>query len=243
MNSHLSVHLPKWPGFVVVGDPVTTDQAAEILLKTDTNFPDFQYASNAHDLGEEACKLLGIPYSRRTARSSTEDQTRFLHRCQVVDRLKAEYDVLELEYLHNSRIASSYIGGTHGWCNWDGSIGCNSFNIGKWPSAETVFKEWQLIAKSFPFLNLQCHLLSTEINEASIDGPSQPRVHYVVKNGEVTTIDPVELPQPKNRPAPIESLARELAARLATPSLEWSVSLDQLKHLVEKVYGRIITVP
>lgn len=34
----MSRSLPKWPALVVVGDPVTHDQAAEIIVRTEVCF-------------------------------------------------------------------------------------------------------------------------------------------------------------------------------------------------------------
>ena len=86
-----------------------------------------------------------------------------------------------MKYLKNSQIASCYIGGAHGWCNWDGKILSNSMNIGKWPDAVEVLKEWEIIAEAFPFLDLKCQLLSNEIHVAD----AFPLIEYTIKDGKV----------------------------------------------------------
>ena len=104
------------------------------------------------------------------------------------NELKAKINSIadQLSYLGNEQIVSSWIGGAHGWCDWHGNIFTNNYNIGKWPSCETVYKEWQIIAKAFPFLNLRSQLLSGETCE---DG-NQPIIEFAVKGGKVTVKKP-----------------------------------------------------
>jgi hypothetical protein len=107
---------------------------------------------------------------------------------QVQNALKQEFGVLDLEYLCNRRIVSSWIGGPHGWCNWNGMIFCNNYNIGKWPSAIEVLNEWKVIAKAFPYLSLRCQLFNAECSEEREPGDDRPIeavVEYTVKNGKV----------------------------------------------------------
>ena len=61
---------------------------------------------------------------------------------EAFSTLKKDISHIELEYLSNHRIVSSWIGGPHGWCNWEGNIGCNNYNIGKHPSCKEVYNEW-----------------------------------------------------------------------------------------------------
>ena len=46
----MNITLPKWPGMIVEGDPVTPELAAEIIIRTDSQLPDFTYAGNDSDL-------------------------------------------------------------------------------------------------------------------------------------------------------------------------------------------------
>lgn len=99
------------------------------------------------------------------------------------DKAKATVGQLDLQYLYNSRIMSSWIGGPHGWCNWNGYIGCSNYNIGKHPSVEEVCKEWQTIATTFPYLSLKSQLIAEE-------GEGNIAIEFEVKDGIATIKTP-----------------------------------------------------
>lgn len=140
---------------------------------------------------------------------------------KVHDLIKAEYPqdnpwkpswALELEHLANFQVASSYIYGVHGWCDWDGNIHAASYNIGKRPTVEEVLQEWSLIAQEFPFLDLRCQLMSGEYCEYGI----VPVVEFVVSQGKAQAVEakeqlhPVDRPGGKGSTAPLEIVERAL---------------------------------
>lgn len=177
-----SIGLPKWPALVVVGRPVTYDQAREIIIRTD----DFHFSTNNRGFKRQ---LEECVYGHREDEHSLTTEER-LERWSKENERKAELGLLNLEYLNNHRIVSSFIGGPHGWCNWDGTIGCNTYNIGKWPSVEEVYDEWVEIAAAFPFLHLTCQLMNHESGfEESNDDP-RPLIEFRIKDGEVTMNKP-----------------------------------------------------
>lgn len=168
----LEIRLPKWPALTVVGERVTPDQAAEIIIRTDS----WHFGCNDQDLTRQLRRAAGLsPEGSRVS-----DCKEFLKDMDHDDLVKSRYRVLNIEYLHNARIVSSYIDGPHGWCDWYGRIECSSYNIGKWPDAETVFEEWLLIARAFPFLRLRSQLYNVETSE-----PGEPVVEYAVWDGNV----------------------------------------------------------
>jgi hypothetical protein len=65
---------------------------------------------------------------------------------------RARVGGLELNWLGNHQIGSSYIGGAHGWVDWDGKVGCGSYNLGKYPSMDEVTEDLTLIAARWPSL-------------------------------------------------------------------------------------------
>ncbi|MFD8509651.1 hypothetical protein ACFV27_00695 [Streptomyces antimycoticus] len=142
------MELTKWPRLLVTGQPITEGQANEILIRTanlwllHTN--DRAWTADVGDiLGTETGKFgMWTPESIR----------------RVVEELRC----LDLKWLYTSRIASSWIGGPHGWCDWDGAIGATTYNIGKWPEVEDVTAEWQTIAAAFPYLDLRAQLITDE---------------------------------------------------------------------------------
>lgn len=165
--SCVDVGLPKWPGMVVTGDSVTREQAAEIIVRTDS----WYFGCNDRGWEKQIHEALGV----------SVDEGRYFD-WQATEDLRAEHRVLDLEFLTNSRIASSFIGGANGWCSWDGQIYSINKNIGKWPASKEVAIEWATIATAFPFLNLVCQLHSGESCEEDI----VPVIEYVVENGHVT---------------------------------------------------------
>lgn len=174
MNKLFNTSLPKWPALAVTGKRVSKEEAAEIIIRTqnfyfDTNDKEFECELN------DACGI-----GRHSFHNRPKD---FYER---VDKLNKKYSTLPIEYLQNHMIVSSWVGGAHGWCRWDGHIFTCNYNIGKWPCAERIFEEWKIIAKEFPFLDLRSQLFNKEVCE---DDP-EPLIEFVVKNGKVELKDP-----------------------------------------------------
>ncbi len=164
----------KWPRLLVVGEPVTEAQADEILIRTDSWYlggNDREWERTLHEVAAE----FGWPPEpdRRTSAAYARiAQYRAAHEWQRA------LGILELGYLHNARIASSWVGGPHGWCDWSGRIGCSTFNVGKWPSSDEITDDWQAIAEAFPYLDLTAQLVDDE-GEGTLAG------QWRVKNGAV----------------------------------------------------------
>lgn len=187
-----AIHLPKWSGLFVDGKSVTKEQAAEIILRTDNSIHN-KFMCNDHDWEKLCQKIVGLP-------KDADDRSFSWQAC--LDRqayLKNQLGVIRLSYLTNSRIASSYIGGPHGWIDWQGSVGCKNYNIGKWPSTTDVFEDLQLIAKTWPFLEMTVQLLSGEACEldGKYDDPIPvPVIEYHVSKGNVTAHKPGKMLEP-----------------------------------------------
>lgn len=174
MDEQFTTELTKWPGFLVEGDPVSSDQAAEIIVRTSG----LDFITNDHAFARELYAACGIAVHEEVWPSPTNwEQARM-----VRDRL----GVLDLTYLQNSQIVSSWIGGPHGWCAWDGTIAAGNYNIGKWPSVEEVLEDWQAIAAAFPYLRLRSQLLSDEGCVEDV----RPVVEFTVANGQATAGEP-----------------------------------------------------
>lgn len=99
-----------------------------------------------------------------------------------------EYKQLSLKYLYNEWITSDYVLGPHGWCDWDGNIGCSHGNIGPYPTVEWIEYEWKLLLYYFPFLELQCQLFDREVSDVG----RKPLIQFNVGKGKVETILPVK---------------------------------------------------
>ena len=176
------IDLPKWPAMVVKGEPVTKEQAMEIIVRTGNiyfscNDKEWNMFLNyiyydLDDMYDDHFK--GIAKELNVKETDTKVY-------EYISKKIKELGVLDLEYLRNERVASSWIGGPHGWCNWDGKIFSNNYNIGKYPTVEEVTEEWNKIAKAFPFLDLECVLYKGETSEEE----NEPLMQFTVKNGEV----------------------------------------------------------
>ena len=155
----------KWPGLLVVGEPVTPDQAAEIIVRT------CRWPMNCND--EEANELFNSLIGPQK-----EWRKSFLRINPII-----------LNYISNERITTCYIGGPKGWIDWNGKIFANSYNIGKWPSLSEVTDDWVRIAQEFPFLNLKCQVIDCEISESN----PIPTAEWTISNGKVELHSPKEI--------------------------------------------------
>lgn len=234
------IGLPKWPALLVTGRRVTPDQAAEVIVRTHR----WPLSTNAHEWSRAVQKAVGYPddyygthigdteWRRRDeelkamSAGARGDYFRSLDDAQ--ERFRSELGVLTIEYLHNAWIASSWIGGPHGWCDWSGKIGCDNYNIGKWPNALHVLQEWQRIAAAFPFLNLDCQLLDRERGD---DGPHIPLVEYAVTEGEASWIQPTELLRPVCSDVPYRAMGTDYADEIGC-------SVEQVLRGVELARAR-----
>lgn len=215
---------------LVHGDKVTKEQALEIIRRTDTFFLR-GYGGNARDFNKAAWEILRYPQHP----SGDHDW------CEVENArggwLK-EWGIVETEYVHNSWISSSYIGGPYGWCNPSGVIHYTD-NIGKWPSATDVYTDWLVLAKAFPFLNLTAILMDGEQFED--DRETKPVIGFFVANGRVEILwDPSHvhwIPIVKELSS-AEEMIRDFSVLVNNPQArECYFSLEQIKAWRDQVDG------
>jgi hypothetical protein len=217
-SKFFAISLPKWPKMAVIGDPVTLEQAAEILVRTNR----WGSHCNDHQWEDAIAAVSGYPKDNYEDRPHDEDARNAYFASLWAKQREwtiAHRIITNIDYLHNDQIASCYIGGPHGWCNWNGQIGCNDYNIGKWPDVESVFDEWQTIAREFPYLTLRCQLFSEHENGE----PGAPLVQYNVDNGVVT------MQEPKKNMLVVELSSDRMIDRLRSPIGERGCSVYQLQ--------------
>lgn len=206
----IDMELTKWPRLLVTGDPVTSEQANEILIRTNN----WWMACNDKPWAELVYRLAGI-----------EPGQHGMPALSAMNEFEARAGVLDLHYLHNSRIASAWIGGPHGWCDWDGRIGATNYNIGKWPDVDTVGEDWRAVAAAFPFLRLRAQLAPEE-------GEKPPVVEWRVANGEAVMategFDPI---------APDQLSDAAVLARLMVRGGERGVDEARLREALTQVLG------
>lgn len=212
----MNITLPKWPGMIVEGDTVTPELAAEILIRTDSNLPYFTYAGNDTQLGDELNAIFNVP-----TRAKLIDYDK-------LNKLKDKLKVLPLYYLTNDRIVSSWVGGPHGWVNWNGTVGSRNYNIGKWPNVDSVLQEWQAIATAFPSLKLTCWLYSKETCELD----NTTLVQFDIVSGTATAHLPDREPQNPAFEKPDYSSIMRI-------NRESGISVEDLKVHLKRIYGKI----
>jgi hypothetical protein len=231
LTEFFSIGLPKWPALVVKGERVTEEQASEICIRTNRQY----FGCNSPKLTKELHEIFyNLPPTNNQFVHSIydyfddSDKDKWNKAQKIQDRTKRELGLLDLEYLSNSQIVSSYVGGPHGWCNWNGYIGCDTYNIGKWPSTEDVYNEWKTIAEAFPYLNLKCQLFSGEQCDENV----RPLIQYNIINGTVNMEIPTSvLDYPNTSISP-----NMMASLLGDPYLrESGISINDLKEKVRKL--------
>lgn len=152
----------KWPRLLVVGQPVTEEQADEILIRTQewrmlfSN--DRAWLRTVADVAAE----FGRPHEPERRASHDDYLAELSNHWSLMEAWHKRLGILNLAYLDNDQVMSAWIGGPHGWCDWSGAIGCSTYNIGKWPSTEEVTEDWTAIAAAFPYLDLTAQLLEEE---------------------------------------------------------------------------------
>lgn len=142
----------KWPRLLVVGEPVTERQANEIIIRT-TNWSGLFTNDKTWERGVSAVLTkFGHPGLGHHSTGWSD----------AVVAWQERIGALDLFYLNNNRIMSAWYGGPHGWCDWNGDIGCTTWNIGKWPSNLEVSEDWRAIAAAFPYLELRAQCVDDE---------------------------------------------------------------------------------
>jgi hypothetical protein len=232
------INLIKWPGCDVDGDPVTPEQADEILVRTCgglfyTNDREFEKQVNAilyqaipkPDWGDNWWVASSFDFGSSAVRPLQYGR---------MARYRDEIGILPLVDLKTARVCSSYIGGPNGWCDWNGKIGQRNKNIGKWPSTLSVLDDWTTIAEAFPFLRLTCRLLDHEAGHS--DGTGRVAVVYDVADGKAVA----RMPTDKDhslilRMTSEDDFAATMIANLQMPNREQGVSLDRFSHACQSV--------
>lgn len=174
--------LPKWPQMIVRGQPVTVEQAKEIIRRTDRSFQG-NVSGNDRETILEIGRRLHMPRSMYDHSAKTAQDIRDgWKECVAYTEL---WGSISTEYVRNDWVSSPYLFGPHGWCHPDGTIAFDS-NVGKYPGINEIAEEWHAIATAFPFLKLTVTLMDGENCE---EGTS-PVVTMVVEGGNVTVGPP-----------------------------------------------------
>jgi len=169
----------KWPRLLVLGEPVESVDAWEIIMRT-TDWSWLPHATNDRAWRTLVEGLLGT-YAQIPR---VPDYSEPAHGAYFAYREWARRrGVLDLHYLHNARVASNWICGPHGWIDWDGQVEASTWNVGKWPKDEDIRFDLDRIAAAFPRLRMRVQVVEDE-------GAGRPAAEWLVERGEVAWYDP-----------------------------------------------------
>lgn len=186
--------LPKWPQMLVTGKPITIEQAKEIIFATDNSLTSTSgLMGNDRDFSDWFMELTGYNklvgryvdlYPNNFSTLSDAEKDSLMSKRLIFRNAETEFlsraNFLINTYVCNSWVSCAFIGGPHGWCHPNGTI---SFidNVGKWPSVQEIFDEWQTIATRWPFLDVHVTLMNGESQEDNI----LPVINFHICNGEI----------------------------------------------------------
>jgi hypothetical protein len=180
----VKTELPPHPLMLATGTPVTPEQADHILVRT-CQVASLPYSSSP-DWNRQVRDIIGLPEKDWPAHGASYDE-----RVQNIEQIMRSVatanivlGVLPLKYIHNHRIFSNGMYGPEGWCDWDGVIGCGNVILRNQPTAKEFVDEWDLVAETFPFLDLRVQLLS------SSDLIGTPIVEVAVRKGTARSVPP-----------------------------------------------------
>lgn len=175
----ISVGLPKWPAMFVRGTSISKEQAKEVIRRTDSFFADLWNLTYQNSEVKKLAMQFGF------VEPPNNDYATMIASREAYGNWLEKWEYIQLDYIRNDWINSFYINGPHGWCRPNGNID-SVYNVGKWPSIESILSEWAAIAEAFPFLDLRATLCDKEYTEEGI----QSLVDIVVNDGCVRLAPP-----------------------------------------------------
>jgi len=232
------VDLPKWPQMIVRGRSVSKEQAENIIIRTDNFWRHHGSNGNNHDFERDVCKSVGAP--RVVYNNPNQDWDQYY---MDWGQFYITIDYCSTNYVHNDWISSCFAGGPHGWCHPDGTILFND-NVGKWPDAQDILQDWQLIAQKWPFLDLEVALMSGE----GCEDNRECLMVITVRNGIATANSPdypvferfgLSLSTEIIAGNSIQPLIDYLVARRDDISHENSFTVDEIVRMVRDVSPRL----
>lgn len=212
----------KWPALFVVGPRLTEAQANEVIVRMTVPY---MLIGNDEEWGRLVHETLGFTF---TERYGLENYQRYDQECRRVER---ELGTVHTEYLDlTGRVYSAMIGGSHGWCDWDGTIS-SVYNVGKWPSVEELTEQWTDVARAFPFLSLTAQAFDLEVIE--MQGGELPVAQWTIADG-VATLDAEPSPMLDVSNGGMDT-PEQWNAWFASGGRERHITLERLQEAVAQV--------
>lgn len=182
----LNKGLPKWPQMIVTGKSVTSDQALDIIFRTDSFLTDCDEWSggNAKNFNNWYRDISGLNNFRIENGGDSIDFKLLRPFWDKREQFLNTLGFISTNYVHNSWGSCAFVFGPHGWCHPNGKIQYSD-NIGKYPSVEEVLEDWTKLAVAFPYLDLNVTLMSGESEDHNF-----PVVNIRVLDGIATLEEP-----------------------------------------------------
>ena len=172
-----NIGLPKWPNLIITGEPVTEEQAKDIIFRTDSFLTDpSEYSGgNARQFNENYRRACG--FKIKESGNIYQDMRR---ESEIAGYVRSKIGFVDLKYIVSDYASSCYVYGPYGFCSPEGEIYFRD-NVGKWPSVEEIYEEFKMLAKAFPYLDMQGSLYDGEHCEEG----RKFVLRFIVKNGKV----------------------------------------------------------
>lgn len=190
----------KWPQLLITGEQVTNQNIInEILLATDSFFtePTIYAGGNCKEFRRLYQEASGALYIQRFAKyleemdvsvQLGEYKTSLLY--HVFEKARERVNYLDTSYVHNTQASSCFVYGPYGWFDVNGKIKYVDC-IGKWPSTDSVYEDFVMIAERWPFIKLNATCMEVEV-QPGLDDPNlkHPLFNIKVENGKAEIMDP-----------------------------------------------------
>jgi hypothetical protein len=232
------IDLPKWAICDVDGPSVTPVQANEILVRTRPVYIDSNDKSFANEV--DAIYYRAHPLGRQFKGEWWRDTSNF----QDIQAYHEAMGLLDIYHLANHRECSAYIGGPHGWCDWDGRIHQREIRVGKWPNVSEVYDDWRQVAEAFPWLSLECRLMGHDREDPEDPDVEIPQIAVVfeVAGGEVRARRPEQADHDKVQASPDIDIDAFVARLAGGPWLERGVTLSRWSEACLQVADKMVAL-
>lgn len=234
--------LPKFPQMLVWGKSVTPEQAKDIIFRTDRQLTSVAMCSGGNDKYWE--DYVRVVLGFRKAQDFFESlpiKKRYPAFWEFQEALNKKLGILSLSICDTEWTSCCFVFGARGWCHPDGKIAFID-SAGRWPEIEAVVEEWELVAQTFPYLDLTVTLVDRDHDSREVYGDPFPNaivndknekalLSLRVKNGEVEILQAPIFPDTP----PIERDNDEAFAKVHLSDARWKDGV--YRHPGDDVYA------
>jgi hypothetical protein len=182
----------------VIGEPVTREQANEIMLRTNRWH---MLSCNDQEWCDTVDAILGIDDRFDALVEAGECEDTWDDWCKrhfgLIEAFGEDIGALKIGYLNNESIMDCS-DEPSGWMSWDGTIRADWTIPVKYPEVEEIEAEWVTIAEAFPFLELRAQALSGGFGCYGAAPQNTVIAEWRIRHGQVSRmyIHPAYPPKP-----------------------------------------------